>query len=469
MRRKVVLIELNEVPWRVIERYAQMRPTSALKRVLQQSRSFTTHAPDHQLSPWTTWSSVHRGVSDQQHGIADFGQELASVNERFPTLWKLGADAGLCVGNCGSLHTYPLPEYVASCAFWIPDVFAPRHDSKPDEAQIFQEINLKMSRESARNVSRRIPAGLAARLLLSAPKLGITSRTVSRVMAQLAAELAKPTIKSRRRTFQSIIAFDVFMRQLERKSPDFCSFFTNHVASAMHRYWAAAFPEDYPENRYASEWRNAFAGEIDWAMDAFDHMLRRLVRFVERDPDYSIWIASSMGQAAVDSSQIKRQVLIADVGRFMSALGFAPHEWERRPAMEPRVILKVSGRRTRDFAELAGSVHIVGKHSIACTDVGDGVFRLHPGVIQDASEEFCILDNRRVPFAELGFANVAIEDEAGQSAYHVPEGSLVIYSSTAVSGTQPREQVSTLEIAPAILRTLGVVAPRYMVDTRIAA
>jgi hypothetical protein len=87
----------------------------------------------------------------------------------------------------------------------------------------------------------------------------------------------------------------------------------------------------------------------------------------------------------------------------------------------------------------------------------------------DAKEEFCEMDGKRLSFSELGFANVTIEDEAGQSAYHVREGSLIVYSPAATKPAAMRAAVSTLEIAPAILRTLGVQPPSYMVDTRIAA
>ena len=97
------------------------------------------------------------------------------------------------------------------------------------------------------------------------------------------------------------------------------------------------------------------------------------------------------------------------------------------------------------------------------------VFRLHPGTILDAEEEFCELEGRQLPFAELGFENVVVEDEAGQSAYHVPEGSLILYSPSMHKPSVSRAEVSTLEIAPAILRTLGIQPPPYMVDTRIAA
>jgi hypothetical protein len=177
-----------------------------------------------------------------------------------------------------------------------------------------------------------------------------------------------------------------------------------------------------------------------------------------------------MGQAAVDSTQIERQVLLADVHRFMAALGFAPQEWERRPAMEPVVMVKVSERRSTEFERLATSVRILGSHRLECTHVGHGVFRLHPGVIQDAKDEFCEVGGRRVRFTDIGFANVVIEDEAGQSAYHVREGSLILYPAAETKkATSSREAVSTLEIAPAILGVLGIDAPSYMVNTRIAA
>jgi hypothetical protein len=238
----------------------------------------------------------------------------------------------------------------------------------------------------------------------------------------------------------------------------------------MHRYWAATFPDDYKENKYDSAWRMAYQGEIDWAMSAFDRMLGRLVGFVDSNPGYSLWIASSMGQAAVESSQIKRQVLLTDLECFMSALGFQPGEWERRPAMEPRVIVKLPEERAADFERVARSIRIIGRHPITCVNLTQGVFRLHPGTIMDADEEFCEIDGKRLAFSELGFANVAIEDEAGQSAYHVREGSLIVYSPYgAAKAAAARPEVSTLEIAPAILRSLGVTPPSYMVDTRIAA
>jgi hypothetical protein len=75
--------------------------------------------------------------------------------------------------------------------------------------------------------------------------MGMRFKTATDIAAQLVDERINKWKVIRRRTYQSIISFDIFYKQLETHKPDFSTFFTNHVASSQHRYWAAAFPEDY--------------------------------------------------------------------------------------------------------------------------------------------------------------------------------------------------------------------------------
>ena len=77
--------------------------------------------------------------------------------------------------------------------------------------------------------------------------LGIRPATYAALGRQLLAERRTPGISNRRRTYQSVLLFDIFERQLRRTRPEFSSFFTNHLAAAMHRYWAAHRPGDYDE------------------------------------------------------------------------------------------------------------------------------------------------------------------------------------------------------------------------------
>ena len=60
---KIVCYELNEVPWRVVDRYLSSRPNSNLAKLIESSSSFTSSTIDSgELHPWSTWPTVHRGV-----------------------------------------------------------------------------------------------------------------------------------------------------------------------------------------------------------------------------------------------------------------------------------------------------------------------------------------------------------------------------------------------------------------------
>src|ERR671913_1523940 len=101
MRRAIVLFELNEVPWEILDDYVAARPGSELARVLDRSHSFTSMAADRgHLSPWTTWPTLHRGVNDEQHMIASFGQDRRRFDRRFPPILSLLHDARVSVGVC---------------------------------------------------------------------------------------------------------------------------------------------------------------------------------------------------------------------------------------------------------------------------------------------------------------------------------------------------------------------------------
>ena len=125
MSRRIVLFELNEVPWRIVDEFVAAAPHSALARILSTNRCFTSLTADRgHLSPWTTWPTLHRGVNDEQHMIANFGQNRSVADEQFPPVWELLHRAGVPVGICGTLHTYPVPADIKTYSFYLPDTFA---------------------------------------------------------------------------------------------------------------------------------------------------------------------------------------------------------------------------------------------------------------------------------------------------------------------------------------------------------
>ena len=168
MGRKVIFFELNEVPVRIFEHYCRVYPNSVLARRMPECLKFETYSEDKGqgwLEPWITWPTVHRGVADNQHRISDFGQDLNEQDSQFPPVWKLLVRNGIKTGVCGSLHTYPMPTDFTNYEFFIPDTFAAGSECFPQNISAFQAFNLQLARESARNVSTRVPWQGALNLL----------------------------------------------------------------------------------------------------------------------------------------------------------------------------------------------------------------------------------------------------------------------------------------------------------------
>jgi len=463
---QILLFELNEVPYRVVDDYVARHPGSALARVLPKCAQWRTVTEDRLLSPWVTWPSVHRGVFDSTHTIQHFGQSLQDIDARYPPLWKILRGHGERVGVFASLHSYPLPPDAAGYEFYVPDPFASGAECVPARLASFQELNLTMSRQSARNVSTHIPWRAAARFAARAPGLGLRASTVWATLDQLRTERSRPWARVRRRTFQTVLAFDLFTRLLQQRKPRFCTFFTNHVASAMHRYWAATYPGDYDAMQFDATWRATFQDEIDYAMGWFDRFLQQLVRTVDSTPGAELWVASSMGQAAVAAQPVETQLYITDLGRFMTALGFEAADWTQRPAMAPEVSLFVREDKAPALHSALETLR-VGDRGLHFSQREGGFFMISAGQENlPAAVAHARLGDRHIPLAEAGLENVAIEDQSTSSAYHVPEGMLWVYAGAPPRPARPPAR--TIDIAPAILTRLGYDPPATMAGSAAA-
>lgn len=460
--KKIIFFELNEVPYRVLDEYCRKRPGSKLARILPRCRQFQTRADDEVLDPWVTWPTVYRGVDDRKHTIHWFGQHLESIDAKYPPIWKILAEHGLKTGVFSSLHTYPLPKNIENYAFYLPDNFATGSETFPESLRSFQDFNLSMARRSGRNVSTAIPLKSASRFLAQAPFLGLKSRTLIETAEQVIAERFNPWRRVRRRTYQVVLGFDLFMKQLRRTQPDFATFHTNHVASAMHRYWAALFPGDYEKLDYDAEWIARFSHEIEFAMTWFDRFFARLVRFVDAHPEYAVWVATSMGQAATTAVPMETQLYMTDMSRFMTTIGMKPGQWEQRPAMEPQVGVLVHEGVAERFREIIRTVRI-DDAPIHVDEREKGFFCIslgHPDL--QGRVESAQVEGREVPLSQLGMENVVIEDLANGSAQHVREGLLLMYEAGGAAKAPGRPMISTVDIAPAILRNFEIPVPDYM-------
>ena len=176
---KLVILEVNEVPLRVLRKYAELKPTSHISALLQDSLVLTSEArdvPEEQLFPSQTWASQNTGVAYGKHQIYWYNDPKPNG---YPMFWRIAAERGQAVGLVNTLHSSPAHrDYErANYRFVIPDCFAADNYAKPATYVPFQSLNLIATKKSGRVASLAAPVKELLRLVPTLPRLGIRPQT----------------------------------------------------------------------------------------------------------------------------------------------------------------------------------------------------------------------------------------------------------------------------------------------------
>ncbi len=460
----IIVYELNEVPKKLFDFYSNSHPNSAFSFLRKHSSLYETHTADvGSLSPWITWPTMHRGVSNVDHEISDLGQDLRKINVEFPNVQHILADHGVRVGIFGSLQSYPLPKNLDNFAFYIPDTFAAGDECFPKELSDFQAFNLSMVRNNGRNVSKGIAVKDAARFLIKSKQLGLTTKTFLKLTNQLLTEQLNSDRVVRRRTSQTQIAFDLYFRQLTKTNPDISFFFTNHVASSMHRYWPTVFPEDYEEGKFDKLWRDRWAQEIPFTIKVANYQLKKLIQYCWETRSELV-VCSSMGQGAVlGAKPIRNQVLIVNINNLLSYLDVKRSDWEPRLSMAPRVVIMPKSAAVIKKIDRLKDIFINGKNiKYIITSSGDIRFEIE----LTNQENISVIDRDvQIDMRRMGLDNVNLQDASGSYAYHIPEGILLHFNAKNKRIRVPQDRwtaVNALDFAPSILNKFSKKIPSYM-------
>ena len=160
LSKQIIFLELNEVPWVVFQRYAQI--SKNFSKILSHFSFYETLSYDKiHLSPWITWPTVHRGVTFEKHRIRNLGQDISKSDNIYPPIWETLKESKLSVGVYGSLHSSNFRGNLKDYKFYIPDIFSSHDRCYPKKLQTIQDFQLKLSRKSARNVDKGV-GGISA-------------------------------------------------------------------------------------------------------------------------------------------------------------------------------------------------------------------------------------------------------------------------------------------------------------------
>lgn len=468
-RQQVVVVEINEIPVKVLSRYAASRPDSCIAEIMAGSKVLRTVADDVDpdvLYPSQTWASMNTGLPYMQHHIHWYNDPKPDE----PTFyWHRIADSGASVGVVNTLHSSPMAKYLGhgDFKFIVPDCFAIDDDAFPAKFRDFQRFNLALTRANSRKSSLQsaLKQGIAA--ALRPTRIGLTPRSAQTIASTLLAIARGKASKERIRILQFPLVAEIFLSQTREHDPDLAVLFTNHVAANQHRYWYAAFPDEYSDAIYPDDWAERYRGELNSALDLLDRYLRQIKAFSDQT-NRIIVLCSSMGQQANerltkdkidrascdyrldDAAKVVRILLGNDRGVSIAA-GMVP---------QYSLLFETPGQ-AREFVAVSERAMQRSSGIDLVTDLNDTVitmtFKLDP------TADTFVLGGRDYTYDDLGFTRFDVDDH--HSGRHHPEGSLVIYNDDddllfPADRFKPDQPFSYLEYAPEMVRyfTAGAVA-----------
>lgn len=455
--RPLLLLEMNEVPWRLVDHFKGDPAFPNLRRFMSTSRTHTTRSHDTgELSPWVTWPSLHRGMTNEQHGIRNLGQDPSTFKGE--AIWEVYRRHGASIGICGSMQSWP-PADPGEGGFFIPDTFAHDETCIPARVEPFQRFNLGQVRKNGRIVERSRLSLESVRLAMSLPRIGVRASTLLKVAAQVAGERVDATKVARRPVFQTILMWDVFRHLYNTASPPaFATFFSNHVAGIMHRFWHDVFPGDFGD-RYARRVPVHLA-TMRFALGVMDDILGDALSFQEKNPEIIVAVASSMGQGPVSRDEHEGvEAAVQDVMMLAGAIGVPRSECSPLLAMVPQVAIEIDNPSLLKRAETALRECV--------TDSGRALFRTDP---VGKSLNITILTPSRADIAAGGFRRQTVPDrlirwiEAGirflevepGTGYHIPEG-ILAFRGSGIPPDESRGVMAATQVKPLLLAMGGLV------------
>jgi len=449
--KPVLLLEINEVPLRVWKKYAADSRFPSIAKILEESVSVETIVTDDgELSPWCTWPTFHRGLSKQEHGILHLGQDPATF--RGKPLWTEFRDRGLSVGVFGSLQSWP-PRDAGPGGFYVPDTFAADSRCFPEYIEPVQAFNLSQVRANGRVMKdRALDRSPKLNLFTAMIRSGVRPTTLFRVLSQLVGERLNPTLRERRVSFQAIIFWDIFRAHFNPLNPPaFTTFFTNHVASVMHRYWSHLFPEDFPIHLRPLDQKHG--ATMDFAMNTLEAILKEALEWRAVNPEILLLVANSMGQAAVlRETHQGFELLLRDPLKLLRLL-FPDCTARQNLAMMPQVSLEFSDEPiAKAAAESFQKITTCKGGQVFSCDVQANTLSVtcFTPREEELSANVVLVNGHKKSLDEAGLAKVKVEAGTG---YHVPQG--VIFAHGLSPAARKPMSVKASEAKPLILEWAG--------------
>ena len=199
-------------------------------------------------------------------------------------------------------------------------------------------------------------------------------------------------------------------------------------------------------------------------MKIADSQIKKLMKFALEN-NYSLCIATSMGQASIDRGEYIPELFINRFNSISRALGLEENCYEILPAMQPDLCIKCENHFALN--QLRKNIEKLKSDNNEIL-----VERYNPvGLFLNLSiqnSKNCALEKKiriKDKIFKLSELEIDLIKRDQGTGYHIPEGSLLLYGDLANEFKYLNNQlIDSRQVAPLFLKYFGLDKPDYMLD-----
>jgi hypothetical protein len=230
MKKKVILLGLNEINFDFVKSYCENGELPHFKKFIDKGWTETTSEKEYKLfEPWIQWVTIYTGKSYEEHQVFRLGDivERTDLNQIFEALESRNL-------SVAAVSPFNADNRLKKSPFFIPDPWTKTKVSgskfiKALSAAVQQMVNDNASSKMTPASALTILKGLAAFVPLS--RYG--------AYFSLLTKINKPG--ARALVLDNLLA-DLFIHEWKKHQPDFSNLFLNAGAHIQHHYLFNAGP-----------------------------------------------------------------------------------------------------------------------------------------------------------------------------------------------------------------------------------
>jgi hypothetical protein len=319
-KRKLILIQLNEINFDLVRQYTKFRPGKfpSLEQLLSGTFIRTSAEANYQqLEPWIQWVSVHTGLTYDEHAVFRLGD---IVGTDIPQFFEQVEEKGFRVGAVSPMNA---ENRLKAAAYFLPD---PWTETPASGSWLVKGLSKAISQAVNDNSNAKISYRSAFFLIIA---LVYCSRPKN-LFAYFRLALASLGAPWRKALFLDILLNDLHLYLLKKNNPDLSVLFLNAGAHIQHHYLLNSKVLEVPSSATNPSWYiSPSADPVEEMLVVYDSVLGDYLG----KSGVELIIATGLSQRAYD--KVKYYYRLSDHVKFLDRLAVK--------------YKKVLPRMTRDF------------------------------------------------------------------------------------------------------------------------